>query len=210
MSEPAIETQTGIPAHGRNSEPDHVFSSRIVVLAEANIDTDQIIPARFLTTTSRKGLGQNAFNDWRYDKDGQPNPAFVLNQIDPTEHRVLVAGHNFGCGSSREHAPWALTDFGFKAVVSTAIADIFRNNALKNGLIPVVVDAETHAALLANPSQRVTLDLEACTLTLASGQSVVFPIDPFARRCLLEGVDALGWLLNRLPQIAAYEQERAA
>ncbi|MGA9658230.1 MAG: 3-isopropylmalate dehydratase small subunit [Asticcacaulis sp.] len=188
-----------------NQEPIHVLSSRIVVLHEANIDTDQIIPARFLTTTTKAGLGKVAFNDWRYNADGS-NKDFILNTVDATEHRVLVAGNNFGCGSSREHAPWALTDFGFKAVISTEIADIFTSNSLKNGLLPIVVDVATHEKLLKNPQQRVTIDLEKNALTLEDGTVFIFKIEAFARQCLLEGVDAMGWVLKRLPEIEAYEK----
>ena len=189
--------------------PFKTLTSRTVVLPQANIDTDQIIPARFLTTTTKAGLGREAFYDWRYDAEGAPRPGFILNAIDPAEHRVLVAGRNFGCGSSREHAPWALTDFGFRAVVSTEIADIFTSNALKNGLLPVVVDEETHARLLEHPGEPVTIDLQAGELRM--GNHVVdFSVEPFARECLLEGVDTLGWLVARAPSIEAYEREHAA
>ena len=188
-----------------NQEPINSFSSRIVVLHEANIDTDQIIPARFLTTTTKAGLGKAAFNDWRYAADGSEKPEFILNAIDPEEHRILVAGNNFGCGSSREHAPWALLDYGFKAVISTEIADIFTSNSLKNGLLPIVVDKATHEKLLANPQQRVTIDLEHNALRLEDGTVFVFTIEAFARQCLLEGVDAMGWLLKRLPEIERFE-----
>jgi 3-isopropylmalate/(R)-2-methylmalate dehydratase small subunit len=191
------------------TEPFQVLTSRTLVLPQANIDTDQIIPARFLTTTSREGLGRHAFNDWRYDADGQPRADFVLNAVDPAEHRVLVAGRNFGCGSSREHAPWALTDYGFRAVISTEIADIFTSNALKNGLVPVVVDAETHARLVERPGEPVTVDLAAGELRFAN-HVVAFAIESFARQCLLEGVDPMGWLISRLPEIDAYEQRCAA
>lgn len=185
------------------------LSSRTFVLAQANIDTDQIIPARFLTTTSREGLGAAAFYDWRYDADGALKADAPLNTFDPTEHRILVAGDNFACGSSREHAPWALTDFGFRAVISTSIADIFTSNALKNGLVPVVVDAETHARLLADPGARATIDLERCELSFGNEAPVGFSLEPFARRCLIEGVDPLGWLLERLPNIEAFETRAA-
>ena len=188
-----------------NQEPINTFSSRVVVLTEANIDTDQIIPARFLTTTTKAGLGKVAFNDWRYNADGSEKP-FILNEIDPEEHRVLVGGNNFGCGSSREHAPWALMDYGFKAVISTEIADIFKSNCLKNGLLPIVVDKPTHEKLLKSPQQRVTIDLEKNTLTLEDGTTFIFTIEAFARQCLLEGVDAMGWLLKRLPEIEQFEQ----
>lgn len=182
--------------------------SRTVVLASTNIDTDQIMPARFLTTTTREGLGKQLFADWRYDASGTPKPDFVLNQPAATGCQVLVAGRNFGCGSSREHAPWALVDYGFRAVVSTEIADIFRNNSLKNGLLPVIVDAQTHAWLIANPGAEVTIDLASCTLTLPTGTAVKFPIDSFARYCLLNGVDELGYLLSKDAAITAYEQRQ--
>jgi 3-isopropylmalate/(R)-2-methylmalate dehydratase small subunit len=188
-----------------NMEPVNSFSSRIAVLAQDNIDTDQIIPARFLTTTTKSGLGKAAFNDWRYAADGSEKTDFILNSIDASEHRVLVAGHNFGCGSSREHAPWALMDFGFKAVISTEIADIFTSNSLKNGLLPIVVDQATHQKLIDAPEQRVIINLEACTLSLEDGTVFNFKVEAFARQCLLEGVDAMGWILNRLPAITAYE-----
>ena len=189
--------------------PFKTLTSRTVVLPQANIDTDQIIPARFLTTTTKAGLGREAFHDWRYDAEGELRPDCILNAIDPGEHRVLVAGRNFGCGSSREHAPWALTDFGFRAVVSTEIADIFTSNALKNGLLPVVVDEQTHARLLEHPGEAVSIDLQAGELRM--GNHVVrFTVEPFARECLLEGVDTLGWLVARAPAIDAYEREHAA
>ena len=188
-----------------NQLPPHSFASRIVVLAEANIDTDQIIPARFLTTTTKKGLGKVAFNDWRYHADGTEKPDFPLNGIDANEHQVLVAGHNLGCGSSREHAPWALMDFGFKAVISTEIADIFKSNCLKNGLLPIVVDQATHDKLTKDKEQRVEIDLQSCELRLADGSVITFEVESFARSCLLEGVDAMGWILNRLPAIEAFE-----
>lgn len=187
-------------------EPFRILKSRTVVLPQASIDTDQIIPARFLTTTSREGLGEHAFHDWRYDATGAPKPGFVLNTIDPAEHRVLVAGDNFACGSSREHAPWALRDFGFRAVISTSVADIFTSNALKNGLLPVEVDAETYAALLERPGYEVSIDLENQELRFANLEPVRFRVEPFARRCLLEGVDHLGWLVEQEDSIAAYER----
>jgi len=194
-----------------NQEPINTLSSRILVLTEANIDTDQIIPARFLTTTTKVGLGKVAFNDWRYNADGSEKP-HILNQIDSSEHRILVGGNNFGCGSSREHAPWALLDYGFKAVISTEIADIFKSNSLKNGLLPIVVDKATHDKLLANPQQRVSVDLETNELSLEDGTVFIFHIEAFARQCLLEGVDAMGWLLKRLPEIEQFEtnHEKAA
>lgn len=181
------------------------LTSRTVALPQANIDTDQIIPARFLTTTTRKGLGASAFYDWRYDADGELLPDATLNTLNANEHRILVAGDNFACGSSREHAPWALLDYGFRAVVSTSIADIFSSNALKNGLLPVVVDEATHRRLLANPGGCITIDLERCELSAGNEPPVAFTVEPFARRCLLEGVDTMGWLMDRLPAIQAFE-----
>lgn len=186
-------------------EPIKVFTSRTLVLTQANIDTDQIIPARFLTTTSREGLGTKAFYDWRYEQDGSARPEAVLNRIDPAEHRILVAGDNFGCGSSREHAPWALHDYGFRAVISTGIADIFTSNALKNGLLPIVVDQATWDDLVAHPEQPVTIDLEAGEVRRGNHPPVSFAVEAFARECLLQGVDPLGWIQSRLPAIEAFE-----
>jgi 3-isopropylmalate/(R)-2-methylmalate dehydratase small subunit len=185
------------------------FSSRLVRLPANNVDTDQIIPARFLKTTSKQGLGEQLFFDWRYDERGNPKPDFVLNQPAAKGCQILLAGDNFGCGSSREHAPWALTQFGFRAVVSTSFADIFKQNSLKNALLPVVVPADVHAALFAlDPQATVTVDLAACTLTLPDGQAVEFPVDPFARLCLLEGTDELGYILKNTAAIAAFEAGR--
>lgn len=186
-------------------EPLQVLTSRCVVLSQANIDTDQIIPARFLTTTSRDGLGKAAFYDWRYETDGSPRPEAVLNRIDPTERRILLAGPNFACGSSREHAPWALVEYGFRAVISTSIADIFTSNALKTGLLPIEVDQATWDDLAAFPDQPVTIDLEAGEIRRGNAAPTAFTVERFARRCLLDGVDTLGWLQARLPDIAAYE-----
>ena len=180
--------------------------SRTVVMPATNIDTDQIIPARFLTTTTREGLGQRLFNDWRYRADGSENPDFVLNRPEARGCRILVAGRNVGCGSSREHAPWALMDFGFQAVISTEIADIFRSNSLKNGLIPIVVDDATSQWLLDNPGSELKIDIQSTTLTLPDGRVVRFPLEAFARHCLLNGVDELGYLLSKRPEIEAYEQ----
>jgi 3-isopropylmalate/(R)-2-methylmalate dehydratase small subunit len=182
------------------------ITSRTAVLPRNDIDTDQIIPARFLRTTVKDGLGQQLFADWRYRADGSADPAFVLNGPEAQGCKVLVAGDNFGCGSSREHAPWALTDFGIRVVISTSFADIFRSNALKNGLVPVVVDAVTLAWLTANPGAEVTVDLATSTLRLPDGRSVHFPIEPFARFCLMHGVDQLGYLLSKNAEISAYEQ----
>jgi 3-isopropylmalate/(R)-2-methylmalate dehydratase small subunit len=190
-------------------EPIRVFSSPTVVLPSENVDTDQIIPARFLKVTSKVGIGKHLFADWRYDAAGAPKPDFILNRPEAAGASVLVAGDNFGCGSSREHAPWALYDYGFRAVVSTSIADIFRNNALKNGLLPLVVDPAVHAKLLAAPGATVTVSLEEQTLTLADGTKAKFPVDPFARYCLLNGVDELGFLLSQADAITAFEASRA-
>jgi 3-isopropylmalate/(R)-2-methylmalate dehydratase small subunit len=184
------------------------LASRTFVLPQASIDTDQIIPARFLTTTSREGLGAFAFYDWRYDGDGALKADEPLNAINRAEHRILVAGDNFGCGSSREHAPWALYDYGFRAVISTGTADIFTSNALKNGLLPIIVDGGTHARLIAQPGGRVVIDLELNQLQIDNQPPIIFHIEPFAGRCLLEGVDAMGWLLERLPAIETYEHQR--
>ena len=184
------------------------ITSRTVVLPSSNIDTDQIIPARFLTTTTREGLGRSLFADWRYDAQGAAKPDFVLNRPEAQGCRILVAGRNFGCGSSREHAPWALLDYGFQAVISTEIADIFRNNSLKNGLLPVVVDQGTSDWLLANPGAEVTINVEETSLVLPDGTRVKFPLEAFSRFCLLNGVDELGFLLDRREQIEAYEAKR--
>jgi 3-isopropylmalate/(R)-2-methylmalate dehydratase small subunit len=184
------------------------ITSTTVIFPVDNIDTDQIIPARFLKTISKEGLGAQLFYDWRYDASGTPKPDFILNTDAAKGAEILVAGDNFGCGSSREHAPWALRQFGFRAVVSTSFADIFKQNALKNGLLPIVVPPDVHAALIASPRSIVKIDLEAQTVTLADGRSVEFPIDPFAKRCLLEGVDELGYILQQSAAIESYEQAR--
>ena len=188
-------------------DPITVIRSKTVVLPSTNIDTDQIIPARFLTTTVKEGLGKALFSEWRYLPDGKPNPDFVLNQPAARGCQVLVAGRNIGCGSSREHAPWALLDFGFRAVISTEIADIFRNNSLKNGLLPVVVDEATHAWLIANPGVEVEIDLPATTLRLPDGKTVKFPIEAFSRYCLMNGVDELGYLLSQTAAIEQFERQ---
>lgn len=190
-------------------EPFRTLTSRTIVLPQANIDTDQIIPARFLTTTARDGLGCAAFHDWRFDQNGRARNDSAFNGVDPATHRILVAGPNFGCGSSREHAPWALYDFGFRAVISSEIADIFRSNALKNGLLPVSVGAETLARLIAAPGAEVTVDLETMEVRFGGRTQATFAVEPFARRCLLDGVDQLGHLLNQLPAIEAFERTRA-
>jgi len=189
-------------------DPLTTFQSRSVVLPVTDVDTDQIIPARFLTTTTREGLGKNLFFDWRYAADGTPDASFVLNQPQSDGCSILVAGRNFGCGSSREHAPWALLDYGFRAVISSEIADIFRSNSLKNGLLPIVVDTQTLDWLLANPGAELTVDVAASSLTLPDGRTIHYPIDDFARFCLLQGIDQLGFLQQNLPAIERFEKNR--
>ena len=186
-------------------KPTKTIVSTTIVLPETDIDTDQIIPARFLTTTVRDGLGAHAFADWRYDAQGRPRSDCVLNAPDAARHQVLVAGHNFGCGSSREHAPWALLDFGIRAVVSSGIADIFSANSLKNGLVPVIVDPGTLGWLLEHPGASVEIDVEAKQLRF-DGRVVEFPIDAFSRYCLLNGIDQLGFLLENAAAISAWER----
>ena len=190
-------------------EPIKQFVSRTVVLPAPNIDTDQIIPARFLRTTVRSGLGRELFHDWRYDSTGVARPEFPLNQPAAQDCAILVAGHNFGCGSSREHAPWALLDHGFRAVISTAIADIFTSNALKNGLLPVVVDPASAQWLLDNPGAEVRIDLERSVVVLPQGREARFQIENFARYCLLNGVDELGYLRSQEAAIARHESRGA-
>lgn len=188
------------------------FTSRLAPLPIDNIDTDQIIPARFLKTTSKAGLGDSLFCDWRYDGAGNPKPDFILNQPQGRAAQILLAGDNFGCGSSREHAPWALTQYGFRAVISTSFADIFRGNALKNSLLPIVVSPDVHkslfAAIAADPGVEVTVDLAEQTLSLPDSRSVTFPIDEFSKHCMLEGMDELGYILQQQSEIAAYEARR--
>ena len=184
------------------------IQSRTAVLPTRDIDTDQIIPARFLTTTSREGLGAYLFHDLRFDADGKARPDFALNQAAAVGCEVLVGGNNFGCGSSREHAPWALLDYGIRAVISTEIADIFRNNSLKNGLLPIIVDPATHDFLLANPGVEVEIDVAESTLTLPDGSAIDFPIDGFARYCLVEGIDQLGYLQQQMDDILKFEEQR--
>jgi 3-isopropylmalate/(R)-2-methylmalate dehydratase small subunit len=195
-------------------EPITTFSGRVVALPINDIDTDQIIPARFLKTTDKAGLGTSCFSDWRYNADGSPKADFVLNKPEYQGASVLIGGHNFGCGSSREHAPWALMGMGFQAVVSTYFADIFRGNALKNGLLPIMVDEATHRQLISladeDPSTTVTVDLAAQTITLPDGRAVTFPIDGFSKHCLLNGVDQLGYLLSLESEIAAFEATHPA
>ena len=182
---------------------------RTLALPARDIDTDQIIPARFLTTTSKKGLGKNAFFDLRYNSDGSPKPEFALNQPAAQGCSILVGGNNFGCGSSREHAPWALLDYGFGAIISTEIADIFRNNSLKNGLLAIVVKPEIHEWLMDNPGVEISIDVEAKTISLPDGTIVNFDLDGFARHCLLEGVDQLGFLQQHESQIEKFEESRS-
>jgi 3-isopropylmalate/(R)-2-methylmalate dehydratase small subunit len=186
------------------------IQSKIVPLKAENVDTDQIIPARFLKVTDKQGLGDNLFSDWRYNADGSPKADFILNQAEMKGRQVLIAGDNFGCGSSREHAPWALTGYGFRAVISTSFADIFKNNSLKNGLLPIVVDKETHAQLFSlteeDPNTEVAVDLAAQTVMLPDGRAVSFPIDGFSKACLLNGVDEIGYVQGMAEQIAAFEK----
>ncbi|MEJ2305658.1 MAG: 3-isopropylmalate dehydratase small subunit [Anaerolineales bacterium] len=190
--------------------PFQTLTSKVIPLPRNNVDTDQIIPARYLKVTDKAGLVEGLFSEWRYLPDGQPDPEFPLNRPHWQGAQILAAGDNFGCGSSREHAPWALVGWGIRAVISTSFADIFRSNALKNGLLPVVVDVNTQQrifdAVEADPELSVTIDLKSQTLTLPDGYTAKFPIDPFSKACLLEGVDQLGYLLKREPQIAAYER----
>ena len=190
-------------------KPVKVVQSRTVVLPTKDIDTDQIIAARFLTTTSKEGLGANAFFDLRYNKDGRERDEFVLNMPESSDCNILVAGNNFGCGSSREHAPWALLDYGFEAVISTEIADIFLSNSLKNGLVAIVVGQAAHAWLLDNPGADITIDIEAGSISLPDGSSFGFEMDGFARYCLLEGIDQLGFLRKQLDVIENFEEARS-
>jgi|SRR5579871_1393608 len=186
------------------------FESRLVPLPIDNIDTDQIIPARFLKTISKDGLGDQLFYDWRYDAQGRPLPGFILNQPDAKSSKILLAGDNFGCGSSREHAPWALTQYGFRAVISTSFADIFKQNSLKNSLLPIVVPRDIHTELFSLPEVVVKVDLASQQLTLPDGRSIEFPIDAFARHCLLEGIDELGYILQETAAVSAYEASHPA
>jgi 3-isopropylmalate/(R)-2-methylmalate dehydratase small subunit len=188
------------------------LTGHMVAIPTENIDTDQIIPAQFLKTISKQGLGKNLFHHWRYREDGSPDPDFPLNRPEAQGAAILLAGDNFGCGSSREHAPWSLLDFGFRAIISTSFADIFRNNALKNGLLPVIVDEETHRQLFSlveeEPEAQVSIDLATQTVMLPDGRSVPFPMDAFSKTCLLEGLDQLGYLLKQEAHIVAYEKAR--
>lgn len=194
--------------------PIKAFTSTIVALPMENIDTDQIIPAKYLKVTDKTGLGDGLFHAWRYNADGSPKPDFVLNRPDVQGAQILIAGNNFGCGSSREHAVWALQGYGFKAVISTYFASIFNNNALQKGLLPIVVDQETYYQLVSlfeeDPETTLTVDLANQQLILPEGQKISFPIDPFAKHCLVNGVDQLGFLANEEPAIAAFETAHPA
>ena len=189
------------------------LTSRVVLLLVNDIDTDQIIPARFLKATDKTGMGDHLFADWRYQGDGSPKVDFILNTPGAKGSSILLAGDNFGCGSSREHAPWALTAFGFRAVISTSFADIFQNNALKNGLLPITVDAAMHTSLVGHfrtsPSSEMSIDLRSLSFAANGGPEGTFAIDPFARTCLLNGVDELGYILRFEPQIRAFEDRRS-
>jgi 3-isopropylmalate/(R)-2-methylmalate dehydratase small subunit len=190
-------------------DPLTTLHSRTVVLPIRDIDTDQIIPARFLTTTTRDGLGEALFHDLRYEQDGELRPEFPLNDPDTRDCKILVAGNNFGCGSSREHAPWALLDYGIRAVISTEFADIFKNNALKNGLLPIIVDVDAHDWLVAHPGTELRVDVAASTVELPDGRVIEYPIDAFARYCLTQGIDQLGYLQQQSEAIAAFEETRS-
>jgi len=185
------------------------LTATMVGIPTENIDTDQIIPARFLKVTDKKGLGENLFFDWRYNADGSPKPDFILNTEQGKKAKILVAGDNFGCGSSREHAPWAIMGYGFQAVISTSLADIFRNNSLKLGLLPIVVDKETHYQLLSlieeEPDTQITIDLASQTVQLPDGRKVEFPIDSFSKTCILNGIDQLGYLQRHAAAVEDYE-----
>ena len=195
-------------------EPIKTFTGKVVALPINDTDTDQIIPARFLKTTDKDGLGKALFTDWRYESDGSPKPDFVLNQPEHQNSTVLIGGHNFGCGSSREHAPWALMGYGFQAIISTDFADIFQNNSLKNGLLPIIVDEQTHQQLISlaeeDPNTQVQVDLESQTLSLPDGRKVAFPIDGFSKQCLLNGVDQLGYLQGLEDDVVKYENDHPA
>ncbi len=189
------------------------LTAKMVAIPTENVDTDQIIPARFLKVTDKNGLGDNLFFDWRYNADGSPKEDFILNTGQGKQAKILVAGDNFGCGSSREHAPWAIMGYGFRAVISTSFADIFRNNSLKLGLLPVVVDKETHYQLLSlleeEPNTQITIDLASQTVELPDGRKVNFPIDNFSKTCILQGIDQLGYLQSHADAVITYEQQHS-
>jgi 3-isopropylmalate/(R)-2-methylmalate dehydratase small subunit len=192
------------------AEPFETFTSGVIPLPAENVDTDQIIPARYLKTTDKTGLADALFRDWRFESDGTLKvPPFVLDLPGMADRRIILAGRNFGSGSSREHAPWALTAWGIRAIISTGFADIFRGNAMKNGLLPIVVEAETHRRLTdllaADPDLQLTVDLEAQAVHLPGDEDVPFDVDPFAKRMLLAGTDEIGWLLDKEESIVAYE-----
>jgi 3-isopropylmalate/(R)-2-methylmalate dehydratase small subunit len=190
-------------------KPLTTLSSRTITLPDANIDTDQIIPARFLTVTTRDGLGQHAFRDWRYHEDGSLTDHF-LNSDEAKSRQIIVGGHNFGCGSSREHAPWALADYGIRVVISSEIADIFRTNALKNGVLPIVIDPKAHAWLLEHPGEEVSVDLDKCEIRIGgNGGTWAFEVDDFSRHCLMQGVDEMGYLESQTDAITAYESRQS-
>ncbi|MDE0742701.1 MAG: 3-isopropylmalate dehydratase small subunit [Woeseiaceae bacterium] len=184
------------------------IESNTVALPTVDIDTDQIIPARFLTTTTREGLGDNLFHDWRYTNDGKENPNFLLNQNHNKDCQILIAGNNFGCGSSREHAPWALMDYGFKAVISTKIADIFKSNSLKNGLLPIIVDEETLNELVRQSGEKITINVEKSEMTISNNKKISYEIDEFSKYCLVEGIDQLGYLQRHTIEIKKFEKMR--
>ena len=191
-------------------EPFVRFESVLAVLPQENIDTDQIIPARFLTTTERAGIGRGCFADWRFDAEGNERADFPLHRPELRGAGIIAAGRNFGCGSSREHAPWALLDYGIRVVISIRIADIFRNNALKNGVLPLVVSEQDWQCIAAFQAQKIVVDLDALQIQLPDGSAIAFQVDAFARECLLKGVDQLGYLLLQEDAIGAFEQSRAA
>ena len=197
------------------AEPFTTFTSRVIPMPNENVDTDQIIPARYLKTTEKTGLAAGLFHDWRFTEDGSlKEPRFVLDRPEMAGRQILLVGDNFGTGSSREHAPWALTAWGIRAVFSTSFADIFRNNALKNGVLPIVVDPATHAKLFAiveaNPDAQLTVDLAEQGVLLPDGSTLDFAIDPFAKRMLLAGTDEIGYVVEKLPEIEAWEAARPA
>ena len=193
-------------------EPFVTLTSKVVRLPVDNVDTDQIIPAKYLKSTTKEGLGAGLFSNWRYRADGSPDPEFAVNRPENAGARILLVGDNFGCGSSREHAPWALVDYGFRACIATSFADIFRNNSLKNGFLPIILPPADHQAvheyMIANPRAELTIDLAEQALVLPDGRVFAFPIDGFSKTCLLQGVDELGYLLNLEPDIARFEAGR--
>ena len=184
------------------------LTSKSFVLPQQNVDTDQIYPARFLTTTEKKGLGRFAFYDWRFDENDKARDDVALNAINTDDTQILVAGRNFGCGSSREHAPWALTDFGFRAIISSEIADIFRSNASKNGLLPIIAPEREHAWLIEHPDTNITVDLVDCVVSTDDGPEFSFEIEPFVRHCLLNGTDSLGFILSHESEIEDFARRQ--